>query len=704
MPDSRPPTRWDRIVSATTGSATGTAASYRARLLSMVILGMLPVLVLVTALLTLVDIREGDAFGVHLVTAPVVMAALVTALVLNSRGHATAAAVTVVAFASGAVVAVVASGGNADTGAIAYLGPVMIVAGFFLAPRAIVLLLAAQAGAILLIPIAGGDIQYHDATDGLLVVVVCAALAFMIAHQTDRLDSDRSVELATHARRYRMLFDSNPWPMWVYDLETLAFLAVNDAATRHYGYSAAEFLSMDIRDIRPPEDIPALMETLSRSLGGEDRAGLWRHRTKDTAVIDVEIYTRPIVYDGREAELTLAMDVTERRRAQREGRALTERMRQAQKLESLGLLAGGVAHDFNNILAGILGHAELVRMQLDPASPTYRDLQEIESAAGRAADLAKQMLAYSGRGRFEMAPLSLNELVGDVGRMLSASISKKASVQYDLSVDIPAAMGDITQIRQLVMNLMINAAEALGEDKGIVKIATDVTEYTGGDLDTGGLHADIEPGLFVLLEVTDTGVGMDAETASRVFDPFFSTKFTGRGLGLAVVAGIVRGHHGTIQVHSRPNGGTTFRVLLPATEEPVTVAIPAPEPATTRKGRGTILLVDDERPLRRVGARMLAQLGFDVLTAADGREAVELFEQRHDEIACVILDLTMPRMDGKEAHRQMQRLYPDIPVILSSGYDEQEVSKSFADQEVAGFLQKPYELATLAAKLQAVLA
>jgi len=303
-----------------------------------------------------------------------------------------------------------------------------------------------------------------------------------------------------------------------------------------------------------------------------------------------------------------------------------------------------------------------------------------------------------------MQPLSLNELVEDVGRMLSASISKKASLQYDLSVDIPAIIGDITQIRQLVMNLMMNAAEALDGNEGTVKIATDVTEYTGGDLDTGGLHADIEPGLFVLLEVTDTGVGMDAETASRVFDPFFSTKFTGRGLGLAVVAGIVRGHHGTIQVHSRPNGGTTFRVLLPATEEPATVAIPAPEPATTWKGRGTILLVDDERPLRRVGARMLAQLGFDVLTAADGREAVELFEQRHDEIACVILDLTMPRMDGKEAHRQMQRLYPDIPVILSSGYDEQEVSKSFAGKEVTGFLQKPYELATLAGKLQAVLA
>ena len=416
----------------------------------------------------------------------------------------------------------------------------------------------------------------------------------------------------------------------------------------------------------------------------------------------------PIRREGKPPLLGgISLDVTELQRVEEERRKLEAQVQQAQKLESLGVLAGGIAHDFNNLLVGILGNADLALMDLSPASPARASIKEIEQSAVRAAELCRQMLAYSGRGKFLIEAVSLNDIVSEMTHLLEISISKKAVLRYNLAKNLPAIEADVTQIRQVIMNLIINASEALEEKSGVVAISTGLMRCDRAYLEMTWLNDQLPDGEYVFLEVADTGCGMDEVTRRRIFDPFFTTKFTGRGLGLAAVLGIVRGHKGAIKVYSEPGRGTTFKVLFPATTAMAT-PVGAEQPGgPSWRGQGTILVVDDEETVRAVAQRMLERMGFSVLTASDGREAVETF-RAHDgvdggKIACVLLDLTMPHMDGEEAYRELRRIRAGVRVVISSGYGEQEIAQRFAGKGLAGFVQKPYRAEALAKCLRETL-
>ncbi|MGA2497108.1 MAG: response regulator [Tepidisphaeraceae bacterium] len=389
-------------------------------------------------------------------------------------------------------------------------------------------------------------------------------------------------------------------------------------------------------------------------------------------------------------------DITERKRAEEERLALQRQMEQTQRLESLGVLAGGIAHDFNNLLMVVLGYADLAMRQASPMSPARESLAEIEKAGRRAAELCRQMLAYSGRGKFILETIVLGSLVEEMAHLLKATISKKAMLTLDLEKSIPPMEGDAAQVRQIVMNLITNASEAIGDRSGVIRISTGAMECSRAHLSATYLDDNLAEGLYVYIEVADTGCGMSRETIGRMFEPFFTTKFTGRGLGMAAVLGIVRGHKGAIHISSELGTGTTIRVLFPAHGNGTARAIVAARPADpSSKATGRVLLVDDEDTLRLLGSRMLGLIGYEVLTAADGQQAVELYQSRWKDIDVVVLDLTMPRMDGEETLLALQHVNPEVRVVMTSGYTEHEIFTRFAGKRLAGFLQKPYTLSTL---------
>jgi PAS domain S-box-containing protein len=394
-------------------------------------------------------------------------------------------------------------------------------------------------------------------------------------------------------------------------------------------------------------------------------------------------------------------DITERKEAEAEHQKLTAKVQHAQKLESLGVLAGGIAHDFNNLLTSMLGNADLALEELPASSPARANLQGIETAARRAAELCRQLLAYSGKGRFQVQALDLRQLVEEMGHLLSVSISKHAVLKYNFADNLPAIEADATQMRQVVMNLITNASEAIGERSGVISVSTGAMTCDEAYLREAWSGSELKPGLYTCLEVSDSGSGMDAATLKRIFDPFYTTKFTGRGLGLAAVLGIVRGHRGAIKVYSEPGKGSTFRLLFPAVDEPAR-GLDAPAGPGSWKGRGKVLLVDDEETVRSVGRSILQRAGLTVVLAEDGEQALEAFEREQD-IACVVMDLTMPRMDGEACFRELRRLKPGVQVVLSSGYNEQDVISRFTGKGLAGFVQKPYKASELLARVRRAL-
>jgi signal transduction histidine kinase/ActR/RegA family two-component response regulator len=395
----------------------------------------------------------------------------------------------------------------------------------------------------------------------------------------------------------------------------------------------------------------------------------------------------------------LAHIAFERKQAEEERRKLEMQLLHAQKLESLGVLAGGIAHDFNNLLTGMLGYATLARGELPPESPAAPLLGELERIVLRAADLAQQMLAYAGKGRLVKRPCNLSQLVQEMTRMLSTALSKKADLRLELDPALPVIEGDAAQLRQVMMNLLTNASDALGEDNGIIVVRTRVVFGDAALFRGNYLHDELPTGDYVCVEIADSGCGMTEETMARIFEPFFTTKFTGRGLGLAATLGIIRGHRGAIQVSSQPGHGSTFRVLFPCAG-PSAVELPAPPAAKPWRGEGTILVVDDEEPVRSVARHALARAGFRVLLARDGREGVEVFQRNRADIVAVLLDLTMPRLGGLEALAEMRQLQPDVCAVLMSGFSVDDVSRRFADQHLAGCVQKPFVLDDLLALLR----
>lgn len=373
-----------------------------------------------------------------------------------------------------------------------------------------------------------------------------------------------------------------------------------------------------------------------------------------------------------------------------------------QKLEALGVLAGGIAHDFNNLLTVILGNTSLVLSSLSADAPQRAPLEQVELASRRCADLARQMLAYSGRGSFVVEVVDLATVVGDLAELIKATISKKASLSLHFAPDTPSIEADVTQLHQVILNLITNASEALGDENGTITVTGErVMADQAYLLEHGAEH--LAEGSYARLEVVDTGSGMDADTLEKLFDPFFTTKFTGRGLGLAAVQGIVRGHHGAIEVESEPGVGTSFRLLLPAATRPRSPQ-PTPSAAPRSPLRGTVLVADDDEQIRELATMALESFGFQVVTAEDGTLALRALSERANEFAFVLLDLMMPGMSGEEVVDELDRLGAVTPVILCSGYHPHDLGLRFLGRGVAAFLQKPYEVEQLRAAAVEVIA
>lgn len=535
------------------------------------------------------------------------------------------------------------------------------------------------------------------------------------AELTDRIAKEvqerKQVEVAllNTEQRFRTIWVNSLEPLRLTDRDGIV-IAANPSYCRMMDRTEAEILNrpfIEVYQANPGHDRLAKLAKYHEIF---EKRVPDQYQSKNVSLhsgraIDIEV-TYSFIDAGNDQPLLLGIfrDVTDRKAEEGQRLALERKLVDSQKLESLGVLAGGIAHDFNNLLAAILGNANLAQMQLPPTETKVAAyLKNIEKTSMRAADLCKQMLAYSGKGRFSMQFLDVNEVVRETLELLEVSITKKAALRVELRHGVPNVHADPTQLRQVIMNLVINASEAIGEKSGLIRVRTGVVQADGEYFGDAYVAAELPPGEYVFVEVSDTGCGMSVETQKRIFDPFFTTKFTGRGLGLAAVLGIVRGHKGALKLTSEIDKGSTFKFLLPLavapTRAPVRQAAPAVQPWV---GQGTLLIVDDDPTVRAVMARMVESFGFEVLQAVDGRHGVEVFAQNNAAIAAVVLDMTMPNLNGREALEQMRAIRPDVKVLLVSGFTE-TCTNSFAGDGPNGFLQKPFKPDELKSKLRAIL-
>lgn len=467
-------------------------------------------------------------------------------------------------------------------------------------------------------------------------------------------------------------------------------LLANEAAAAMCGFEdAASVVGTSVMELTAPESRVLVADHIHREAAGPYEAIA---RRRDGSTFVAELHGRTLSHQGRPARVTIVRDITERKRIEAEQRALAERVRQTQKLESLGVLAGGVAHDFNNILTVITNGVALAKREAVTGSAAAAHLDSIALAAQRAADLCRQMLAYAGKARLAREPVNLSALVQEMSNMLEVSIARKATLVRELAPGLPTLLGDATQIRQILMNLVLNASEAISGSHGTIVVATGTETCDAATFARSVAGGEPKAGAYVWVEVRDDGVGMDGPTVAQMFDPFFTTKFAGRGLGMAAVLGIVRGHAGAIDVESCPGKGTRVRVFFPASGARSLFA--APGSAEDLRGQGVVLVVDDEENVRITTRLLLQEFGFEVIAARDGVEAIEAFRAQSGRIGAVLLDLTMPGMDGLETLKELRRIAPEIPVVLASGYGAARLEDSQLGPEPrAGpdaVLAKPY--------------
>jgi len=466
----------------------------------------------------------------------------------------------------------------------------------------------------------------------------------------------------------------------------------NSAAEKLYGYTANEIVGKNVSILVPDNQTAETESILEQARTGEIIEPFETVRVrKDGSFCDVYLTISPIkdsagVITGAS---TIARDITERKRAE-------QKLRETQRLESLGIIAGGVAHDFNNLLVGILGNASLAADSIPPSSPNHALLQHVVSAGEKASHLTRQLLAYAGKGNFITKNLDMSALIREISGLIQTSIPRTVQVRLELAWNLPPVLADPSQMQQLIMNLVINGAEAIEEGQnGAVLVTTDSQDVDDVYLQNNFAGETVPQGRYVSVEVHDTGVGIPEEQRNRIFDPFFSTKFTGRGLGLAAVLGIVKGHKGMIRVYSVPGKGSTFKVLLPASGGNVEASSDR-EVLRELRGTGTILIIDDEEVVRSAAKATLENYGYAVMSASDGREGVEVYQERRAEIALVLLDMTMPVMGGEETFRRLRAINPEARVVVSSGYNEVEAIRRFTSKGIAAFIQKPYTASKLA--------
>jgi len=488
--------------------------------------------------------------------------------------------------------------------------------------------------------------------------------------------------------RFRQLIEVMGDGLWVLDSEGRTTF-VNRRMAEMLGYEVQDMLGHAMFDFIFEEDVPQARRNLEDRRQGLGAQHDFRFRRKDGGEL-WSIVTGTPVFDeeGRLVSvLGVITDITKRRG---EERAQLE----SQKLESLGVLAGGIAHDFNNLLTAILGNINLAQLCLPQVSPAWPYLGNMERSVQRATNLTRQMLAYSGKGRFMVGPLDLNQAVEEMSHLLGVSISKKVALRFQLQPNLPVLVGEASQIQQVVMNLVTNASEAIGDAEGIVSIRTGVQTYLEADLARDFPRQPIEPGTFLFLEVADTGQGMSPEVQGRIFEPFFTTKFTGRGLGLSAMQGIIRGHKGGIRIYSELGKGSTFKLIFPAGSGDLP-ELPVEDPVGCWRGEGTVLVVDDEEGVRVAASDLLQSMGFETILASDGLEAVDIYRGAGGSIRAVLMDLTMPHLDGVETYRELRRIDANCCVVLTSGYNEQEAIQDFLGKGLAGFVQKPFLRADL---------
>jgi PAS domain S-box-containing protein len=529
-----------------------------------------------------------------------------------------------------------------------------------------------------------------------------------------QLENQQKEILEALMNRERVLRDSQRLAgmgSWTFDLASGRRTCSEEMRTL-FGLDDRPMADEDYEALLCEVDGQEFRDMITRALECGDRELDYEHRIRKPDGHVVWVHSRiRIEYDDDGDPLKLfgvIQDITWRRKLEEDKLKLERRILHAQKLESLGILAGGIAHDFNNILMGILGNADLALREISPSSPAYDKIRSVIDNSNVASELSNQMLAYSGRGSFKVEPIDLSRTIRGMENLLKTSISKSVTLKTVLSSEDTGMLGDLTQLRQIVMNLVLNASESYGEDNGEITVTTGRVVCDHDCISS--IHPSSwqrhdsppVPGEYVFLEVTDQGCGMDEKTRERIFEPFFSTKFSGRGLGLAAVMGIVKSHGGLVTIDTSPGKGSSFRILFPAGAE-------APEGSARPEGRnsieveGTILLVDDEPSVRNVVTRMLDKAGFSVLSAGSGQEALEMFRKDPGAVSCVLLDMTMPRMSGTRCLENLRKMDPKVKVIISSGFTREDVARKFDGEEITGFIQKPYRYEDLMNVLSATL-
>jgi two-component system, cell cycle sensor histidine kinase and response regulator CckA len=518
---------------------------------------------------------------------------------------------------------------------------------------------------------------------------------------TDRKQVEGELRQANeHLRIYERLVEGSPNAFVVLDREYI-YRMVNVAFLRKRKKNVAEVLGHSAEEVLGKEDFQRVRPYVEQAFQGKEvRFGDWFvYPDLGPRFMEISYYPLP---DGNGQTTFIVVeihDVTDRKRAEDEKLEMQQRLLHGQKLESLGVLAGGIAHDFNNLLSAIVGHLDVAMLSLPSGSPVRSNLEQSMLAARRAAALTRELLAYAGKGQFLVTQVDLSDLVEQNSHLLRTCIPNTISLDLGLARDLPTIETDAAQLQQVVMNILMNAAEAVGEQPGAVSLTTGAVFCDDAELSKSRVEAKPHAGQFVYVEVSDTGCGMDAETQRCLFDPFFSTKFAGRGLGMSAVLGIVRAHHGAIFVSSAMGRGTTVRVLFPAQPKPSSTASEECEPSAAQPTTmvasslpGTVLIVDDDDLARSSCRALVESSGMHVLTAADGEEAIAVYRDHKDEIACILLDLTMPKKDGMDTLKELRMMGATVPIILVSGYGEAEATRKFAGLGLAGFMQKPFGL------------
>ncbi len=500
--------------------------------------------------------------------------------------------------------------------------------------------------------------------------------------------------------KFRTLSDNINCGVFLY---TDVFHYINPGMEAITGYLAEELLGQPIwKPVHPDE------QDLVRERGEARRRGeavpdryVLKLLHKDGHPIYTDFIARPVTLGGKVYGLGTAFDITDRVLAAEDRLRIERQILEAQKLESLGLLAGGIAHDFNNLLTVILGNASIIAEEVPPKSLLKACATTVVDTCHRASDLTRQMLAYSGKGRFVVEATDLNTTVMGIASLVESALPKLITLHYELGQDLPGLNADRSQLQQVILNLVTNAGESIADGSGTITLRTGFQQLEEADIANAYAGQELRPGPYLFLDVTDSGQGMDEATKVRIFEPFFTTKAVGRGLGLAAIQGIVRSHQGGIWIDSQLEKGTTFRVLLPALGAPVALVAGASAMPDDWRGSGLVLVVDDEESIRAMAAIALKRVGFDVVVAGDGREGIELFRRHASELRAVVLDFVMPVMGGEAALEEMMKIAPEVPVILSSGYEGD--SESLGTASGRSFLQKPYTITELLEKVRSLM-